>query len=65
MAGYRDERHDIAAGWNILSFLDTVVRIEEGALPLELDDIGHFDHEQRQMITARTAPKISVEVSFG
>lgn len=42
IAGYRDERHDVAAAWNILCFLDTVVRIEEGLLPRELDDIGHF-----------------------
>ena len=38
MAGYSDERHDVAAAWNWLSYLDTLVRIEEGSLPASLDD---------------------------
>lgn len=50
-AGYRDERHDVAAAWNVLCFLDTVVRIEEGLLPMELDDVNHFSKEQRDAIS--------------
>lgn len=53
MAGYRDERHDVAAAWNVLSFIDTVVRIEEGLLPLSLDDVGHFSEHQREEILRR------------
>lgn len=61
MAGYRDERHDIAAGWNIMSFLDTVVRIEEGILPLYLDDIEHFSDAQRAEIEKLQINKNALE----
>jgi hypothetical protein len=43
MMGRHDERHDRAAAWNIMCFLETVERIKEGILPRELDDIGWLE----------------------
>ena len=40
MIGEHDERHDRALAWNAMAFLETVERIKEGALPVELDDIN-------------------------
>lgn len=37
--GYDDERHDIAAAWNWLGFIETDYRIKAGILPAELDDL--------------------------
>lgn len=38
MAGYTDERHDVAAAWNLLAMIETAHKIEAGKLPKELDD---------------------------
>ncbi len=38
MAGHKDERHDVAAAWNLLAMIETIHKIEEGTLPKELDD---------------------------
>ncbi len=43
--GEKDERHDVAAAWNILCMLDTGERIREGKLPKHLDDMGYLDAE--------------------
>ncbi len=40
MAGFTNEPHWKAAGWNILCLLDTKKRIELGELQRELDDLG-------------------------
>ena len=40
MQGRKDERHDVAAAWNLLSMIETTELIREGKLPRELDDIG-------------------------
>lgn len=37
--GLRDEPHLIAAAWNLLCMIDTEVRIREGFLPRDLDDL--------------------------
>lgn len=37
--GWNDEPHLVAAAWNILCLLETVLRMEEGALPKELADM--------------------------
>ena len=39
MGGETDERHDVAAAWNILALLETRHLIEKGELPKELNDI--------------------------
>jgi len=39
MAGENDERHDVAAAWNIMAMLETQHRIEQDDLPKELNDI--------------------------
>jgi hypothetical protein len=39
LQGKRDERHDVAAAWNWLAFIDTRARIDAGLLPSELDDL--------------------------
>lgn len=45
--GETDERHDVAAAWNILCLVDTAERIREGVLPAELDDInGSVDYDE-------------------
>ena len=38
LEGHKDERHDVAAAWNILAMIETAHRIEVGQLPKELDD---------------------------
>lgn len=38
MAGHTDERHDVAAAWNILCMIETRDMIERGVLPAELND---------------------------
>jgi hypothetical protein len=39
MIGRTDEPHLLAACWNFLCLLDTKLRIEDGTLPKELDDL--------------------------
>ena len=39
MGGETDERHDVAAAWNILALLETRHLIENDELPKELNDI--------------------------
>ena len=39
MAGESDERHDVAAAWNIMAMLETQHMIEQDDLPKELNDI--------------------------
>lgn len=39
LAGYTDERHDLAAAWNIMCLIETQHRIKMGELPAELDDL--------------------------
>ena len=39
IAGYKDERHDRACGWNVLCAIETKHRIDTGLLPKELDDM--------------------------
>lgn len=34
-----DEPHMVAAAWNLLAFIETEIRIAEGSLPRELDDL--------------------------
>ena len=43
--GYTDERHDLAALWNIACFIETKRRIELGQLPKELDDFPYVNME--------------------
>jgi hypothetical protein len=38
LQGKRDEPHLVAAAWNLLAAVETILRIEEGLLPQELDD---------------------------
>lgn len=40
LEGKHNERHDRAAAWNFMCFLDTAERIRDGILPKKLDDIG-------------------------
>jgi hypothetical protein len=47
LGGEHDERHDRAAAWNMLAFLETAERIREGILPKKLDDIGWIDAKNR------------------
>jgi hypothetical protein len=39
LEGYRDERHEVAAAWNILALIETKNKIDKGLLPKELDDL--------------------------
>jgi Domain of unknown function (DUF5664) len=39
LAGHKDERHDVAAAWNILAMIETSHRIEAGQLPDSLNDL--------------------------
>ena len=39
MLGMDDEDHCAAAGWNLMCFIETKMRIELGILPKELDDM--------------------------
>lgn len=39
LAGKRDERHDVAAAWNICAMIETKHWIDRGLLPKELDDL--------------------------
>lgn len=39
LLGYRDEPHLAQACWNFLCLLDTQLRIQEGELPIELNDL--------------------------
>ena len=41
LRGDRDEPHLAMACWNLLCCLDTQMRIEEGLLPSELNDLPH------------------------
>lgn len=41
LAGKTDENHAAAAAWNLLAFLETRARIQDGTLPVELDDLPH------------------------
>lgn len=40
--GFDDERHDIAAAWNLMCLLETQARIRLGILPQELDDLPKY-----------------------
>lgn len=39
LEGQRDERHDVAAAWNILALIETKHKIDKGELPKKLDDL--------------------------
>jgi hypothetical protein len=39
LEGYRDERHDVAAAWNLLALIETKHKIDKGLLSKELDDL--------------------------
>ncbi len=39
LEGQRDEDHLIASAWNLLCLADTEIRIKEGLLPKELNDL--------------------------
>ena len=39
MLGMEEEDHSSAAGWNLMCFIETKMRIELGILPKELDDM--------------------------
>lgn len=39
LAGWRDERHDLAAAWNWMCLIETKMRIDEGRLPKRLNDL--------------------------
>lgn len=39
MLGWNDEPHLVQACWNFMCLLDTVLRINEGILPLSLNDL--------------------------
>jgi hypothetical protein len=39
LGGATDEDHLVAAAWNLLCLADTEMRIKEGLLPKELDDL--------------------------
>lgn len=41
MAGKTDESHERAMAWNAVCFLATWIRIKNGSLPAELDDLPH------------------------
>jgi hypothetical protein len=41
MEGQTDEDHVSAVSWNMFAYLHTLERINNGELPVELDDIGH------------------------
>lgn len=43
-----DEDHASAVAWNAFAFIHTAERIEQGALPLELDDIGFTSQLDRE-----------------
>jgi hypothetical protein len=40
--GFDDERHDIAAAWNLMCQIETRERIALGILPRELDDLPTY-----------------------
>lgn len=50
--GHRDEPHDVAAAWNLLTFLDTKARIERGQLPAHLNDLPPAIAENVDIITS-------------
>lgn len=50
--GQRDEPHLVAAAWNIMCALDTLVRIDEGLLPVSLNDLPQSNEEIREAINA-------------
>lgn len=52
LGGEHDERHDRAAAWNMVCFIDTAERIKRGELPATLDDIGWLKNESHR--TKRT-----------
>lgn len=54
MIGQTDEPHLLAACWNMLCLLDTQLRIREGSLPQELDDIPI---QGQSYIATRPAPE--------
>lgn len=39
MTGKKDENHLVACVWNLICLLDTKLRVEEGILPKELNDL--------------------------
>ena len=49
LGGEHDERHDRAAAWNLLCFLDTAERIKRGVLSTEFDDIGWVNIKNRKL----------------
>lgn len=48
--GQRDEPHLVAAAWNIMCALDTLVRIDEGLLPSDLNDLPRTTEEIRNAL---------------
>ena len=45
--GYTDERHDLAAMWNIGCLIETKKRVDMGQLPKELDDFPYVQMEEK------------------
>jgi hypothetical protein len=45
-AGFTDEDHAIAEIWNLVCFIETKKRIDEGILPIELDDLSESQANQ-------------------
>lgn len=39
LGGERDEKHAVAAAWNLLALIETEERIRKGTLPKELNDL--------------------------
>jgi len=48
LEGQNDEDHASAVAWNIFSYVATLEWIEQGKLPLELDDLGHTSKGKKQ-----------------
>lgn len=45
MLGWTDERHDRAIAWNAVVYLATKLRIQNGTLPAELNDMPKYEQE--------------------
>jgi hypothetical protein len=41
LEGQTDEDHVSAVSWNMFAYLATLEKIDNGELPVELDDLGH------------------------
>ena len=45
MIGMNNEPHFVAVCWNFMCMLDTALRIKDGSLPKELNDLPNFNIE--------------------